>query len=161
MVKPMPPHDKKKHHHAHAADTNKARSAWYFTRSTFPLRDAPPTELELAWERLAEVRKPEHSWETVGPRNIAGRVTCLVAHPKEPKTLHAGTAGGGVWRSVDGGETWEIKWNLNFSHNIGAMAVFPGASATLIVATGEANLSADCYPGSGFYMSLDGGDRWS
>jgi len=141
-------------------DTHKDRSVWYYQRSSFPLRDAMPTELEKAWAELDKSRVPEHHWEEAGPHNIAGRFTSLVVHPDAPNTLHAGAAGGGVWRSTDGGANWKPAWPLSASHNIGALAIHPNDVNGLIAATGEANLSADGYPGSGFYCSSDGGDTW-
>ena len=141
--------------------TQKDRSVWYFERATFPLRDAPPLELEKAWQVLEHQRQPDkHHWEEAGPFNIAGRVTSLVVPANDCGTMIAGTAGGGVWRSRDRGDHWESIWPLSYSHNIGAIAVHPFPPYCLIVATGEANLSADSYPGSGFFISSDGGQNW-
>jgi hypothetical protein len=44
-------------------------------------------------------------WYSVEPRNINGRVKCLAVHPTAPQTVYAGTAAGGVWKTVDGGQT--------------------------------------------------------
>src|SRR5712692_9706750 len=91
--------------------THKDRAVWFYQRTAFPLRDAPPTELEKAWDVRAKLGdNPEHQWEEAGPFNIAGRVTSLVVHPDEPNKLFAGSAGGGVWRSADGGVNWEPCW---------------------------------------------------
>lgn len=141
--------------------THKDRAVWFYQRAVFPLRDAPPTELERAWHVLAKLGKnPEHQWEEAGPFNIAGRVTSLVVHPDEPNKLFAGAAAGGVWRSDDGGVTWEPSWPRFASQNIGALAMHPFDRASLIAATGEANLSADTYPGTGIYVSGDAGTTW-
>ena len=85
----------------------------------FPLRDAPPIELERAWEKLSELAvHPEHQWEEVGPRNIAGRITSLVVHPTSPEVIYAGSAGGGVRWTRNSGEDWEPTWNRLYSQNI-------------------------------------------
>lgn len=44
--------------------------------------------------------------------------------------------------------------------NIGSLAVDPTDSSIIYCGTGEANLSADSYPGVGIYQSNDGGDTW-
>jgi photosystem II stability/assembly factor-like uncharacterized protein len=44
--------------------------------------------------------------------------------------------------------------------NIGSLAIDPTNPATLYCGTGEANLSADSYPGVGIYRSIDGGESW-
>src|SRR5207253_10163999 len=92
--------------------------------------------------------------------NIAGRVTSLVVHPNRPETLYAGSAGGGVWRSVDNGKHWRPSWPRYVSQNIGALAINPNNQQSLIAATGEANMSPDTYPGTGIYVSRDGGKKW-
>lgn len=115
-------------------------------------------------------------WEAAGPFNIAGRVTSLAIHPKN-RTLFAGTAAGGIWRSEDFGKSWkepdrflylpEDQAQLGFggyvswpSGNIGALAIDPSDPNHIYCATGEANLSADGYPGCGLFHSPDNGEKW-
>ena len=142
--------------------THKDRAEFFFERATFPARDAPPLELEKWWQdqnRFGDI--PEHQWESAGPDNIAGRVTALVVPCDEPHTLFAGTAAGGVWRSTDWGVTWHYAWERFANQNIGALAIHPKECHQLFAATGEANQSADTYPGSGFFTSLNGGEKWT
>ena len=141
--------------------THKDRATWFQERAVFPLRDAPPIELERAWEKLSELAAhPEHQWEEVGPCNIAGRITSLVVHPTRPEVIYAGSAGGGVWRTWNSGEDWEPSWNRLYSQNIGALAINPREPYGLIAATGEANLSPDTYPGTGIYLSDSSAGNW-
>ena len=46
--------------------------------------------------------------QSIGPANLGGPVTCLVTHPTNASILWAGAAGGGIWKSVDGGTTWTL-----------------------------------------------------
>lgn len=141
--------------------THKERAEFFLERAAFPFRDAPPLELEKFWQdqnRFGDL--PDQQWEPAGPQNIAGRVTALVVPPGEPQTLFAGSAAGGVWRSTDWGVTWDYAWERFANQNIGALAIHPQECDRLIAATGEANQSADTYPGSGFFTSLDGGMKW-
>src|ERR1700730_10357710 len=150
--------------------THKKRGIWYFQRASFPFRDTPPLELERHWaqqnQQLADV-EPSHQWECMGPFNLAGRATSLVVDPRDSSTLFAGSAAGGVWKSQDQGRTWSSCWPRFGDQNIGARAVRRGqphvehGTTILYAATGEANMSADSYPGSGVFESDDGGLSWS
>jgi photosystem II stability/assembly factor-like uncharacterized protein len=126
------------------------------------MRDASPAQLEKFWASQVQADiSPEHQWECAGPNNIAGRVTALAIHPKNPKKWFAGSATGGVWMSTDAGGTWIPTWSRFANQNIGALAwiVYNGVPA-LLAATGEANMSADSYPGSGVYYSTDDALTW-
>ncbi len=138
--------------------TFKRHSAWFSQRAAA----AHGGELKEYWRKRAQsALQPElPGWECVGPYNIAGRVAALIAHPTDPERLWAGAAAGGVWSSADGGASWKSCWPNWASPNIGALA-FDAADPNLIYcATGEANISPDCYPGSGLYLSRDGGGNW-
>lgn len=144
-----------------AANTHKDRTQWFLSRSTFPLRDAMPSALEDFWLHQENfIHVPNLSWEEAGPSNFAGRVTCLLLDPRNQSHLFAGSAAGGLWRTVDGGRNWKSCWPKYLNQNIGALAIDPSDSTRVICATGEANLSSDCYPGSGVYVTSDAGFTW-
>src|SRR5262249_19140915 len=131
---------------------------------SYPLRDASPVELERFWAGATRVDMeipPEHHWNCLGPYNIAGRVTSLVIHPEKPDCWVAGSAAGGVWSTSDAGLSWSQTWSRFAPQSIGALAWAQCFGVwALIAATGEANMSADTYPGSGLYISLDRGLTW-
>jgi photosystem II stability/assembly factor-like uncharacterized protein len=141
--------------------TFKTHSAWFAQRGSQTLHDVHAGELEDFW-RQRESSSPAKlpNWECLGPFNIAGRVTSLIAHPADPRRLWAGAAAGGVWRSADGGASWQSCWPKWASQNIGALAIDPADPNVIYCATGEANLSPDCYPGTGLYVSRNGGATW-
>jgi photosystem II stability/assembly factor-like uncharacterized protein len=149
-----------------AFSTHRGHSDWFGQRSVSPLRDADPRTLEQFWrDRAARAESSDLNWEFAGPNNFAGRMTALLVHPVDEDPGHdvliAGSAAGGVWRSQDGGKHWETTWPRWASPYIGALAVDPNNPQTVYCATGEANLSPDCYPGSGICVSYDGGGTWS
>src|SRR5438034_213341 len=83
--------------------------------------------------------------------NVSGRLTSLAVDPRDSMCLFVGAAGGGVWRSKDGGRNWETRWDKLASLNIGSLAIDPQFPDIVYCGTGEANLSADSYPGAGVY----------
>jgi photosystem II stability/assembly factor-like uncharacterized protein len=144
------------------SDTHKDRTHWFLRRSTFPLRDAMPAALEDFWLHQEKfVHVPHLNWEEAGPSNFAGRVTCLLIDPKNQSHLLAGSAAGGVWRTLDAGLHWTSCWPKYLNQNIGALAIDPNDSTRVICATGEGNLSSDSYAGSGVYETADAGLTWT
>jgi hypothetical protein len=87
--------------------TYKDRWQWFHRRASYPLRDAPPLDLEKFWEHRDQFQNVRGlNWDKAGPLNYAGRVTSLVVDPHNPDKLFAGSAAGGVWRTDDGGKSW-------------------------------------------------------
>jgi photosystem II stability/assembly factor-like uncharacterized protein len=143
--------------------THKKRTAWFQARAAWPYRE--PTAHSLLGERsranAALAPQPGNAqWELIGPTNVGGRMTSVACAPKKPETIWAGAAGGGVWKSDDGGQHWRGLWHSQPTLNIGSIAVDPNNPATVYCGTGEANLSADSYPGVGIFRSADGGESW-
>ena len=142
---------------------HKGRAAWFRARVTWPLREAPVAKLTLERRKAQRLLAPMGGaarWELAGPTNIGGRCTSLVCDPGDPDRLWIGAAGGGVWASVDAGRTWKASWRASAPLEIGALAQDPANRKILYCGTGEANLSADSYPGSGIYRSTNGGKTW-
>ena len=144
----------------HPFSTHKDRTTWFAERTCWPLRDAHPAALEDVWSKWTAPQADAPRWECAGPFNVAGRVTALAVDPRNHDIVHAGSAAGGLWRTRDGGLSWETNWPKPFSPHIGAVAIDPYQPDTIYCATGEANLSADSYAGSGIYISRDAGDTW-
>ncbi len=102
------------------------------------------------------------TWQFVGPANISGRCTSLaVVTPKgKHYTLFAGTASGGLWKSVNEGVSWEPVFENGPSTAIGAVALAPSDPQTVWIGTGEANIFRSSQSGCGVYRSSDGGTSW-
>ncbi|MDJ0839200.1 MAG: hypothetical protein QNK37_21970 [Acidobacteriota bacterium] len=140
---------------------HKKRSKWFAMRAAWPNREAAVAQLARARGQADHLlRKTTHTWESAGPDNVGGRTTDLVCDPNDANRIWLGAAGGGVWHSPDGGNTWMCQWHDEASMNIGALAIDPNNADLLYAGTGEANLSADSYPGVGLYRSVDGGKTW-
>jgi photosystem II stability/assembly factor-like uncharacterized protein len=141
--------------------THKVRAAWFQARASYPVREADVKKLIAERVRFeTPAAKSAVAWTPVGPSNIGGRCTALAVHPTNADIVYIGAAGGGVWRSDDAGQTWTSQWHDQPVLNIGALAIDPKSPDTVYCGTGEANGSADSYPGVGLFRTLDGGKTW-
>jgi photosystem II stability/assembly factor-like uncharacterized protein len=119
-----------------------------------PSPGATATPLPTATATPAPTAEPVGRWTTTGPEG--GPVFTLALDPAEPEILYAGSSGG-VFRSVDGGDTWSARsgglrdgrgflpWG-----GIVALAIDPGDPDVL-------------YAGAvaGIWKSVDGGTSWA
>jgi photosystem II stability/assembly factor-like uncharacterized protein len=103
-----------------------------------------------------------HNWVPTGPRNVGGRVRTLAIHPTDPKTMYAGAASGGVFKSVDGGETWFALWHDEPSLSMASLSVCRDHPDVVWVATGESQAGGgETIAGHGVYRSADAGQTWT
>ena len=101
------------------------------------------------------------AWAEEGPTNIGARVTDLAMHPSDPDLIFAAMASGGVFKSADGGNTWDpISDDLPVL-TIGAIAVDPTDPDVIYAGTGEANAQSYSWFGMGMFKSEDGSATWS
>jgi len=98
-------------------------------------------------------------FRNLGPAVGGGRVSAVAGIPGDPNVLYVGAAAGGVWKSVDGGNTFKAIFE-KYPSSIGAIAVAPSNPSLVWVGTGEANPRNDMMDGHGVYFSADGGNSW-
>jgi photosystem II stability/assembly factor-like uncharacterized protein len=99
-------------------------------------------------------------WRTLGPAVAGGRVATVAGTDRDPALFYAGAAGGGVWKSTNGGAQWRPVFDAAESQSIGAIAIDPTDALSVWVGTGEAWPRNDVLPGDGIYHSADGGKTW-
>ncbi len=116
-----------------------------------------PASAGPAWKALGPFLIPNGL--TIGRTDpVSGRVTAIAIHPTNPNIAYAGAAQSGVYRTLDGGATWKQLMDSASSTEIGtplaigAIAIDPTNPSNVLVGTGEGNLSADSYFGTGFYI---------
>ena len=106
-------------------------------------------------------------WAPIGPSPIAentlqanGLTTAIAVNPNDSNVIYQGTAGGGVWRTTDGGTTWTPLFDRQLALDIGepgALAIDPNNTNTLYVGTSKRIAQQ---PQAGLFKSTDGGASW-
>ena len=100
---------------------------------------------------------PDHTgWVPLGPGNIGGRTRSIVIHPTTPTTLWVASAGGGVWRTDDGGMSWEPVDDLMANLAVCCLAMDPTNPDIIYAGTGEGFSNLDAIRGAGIFRTVDG-----
>lgn len=99
-------------------------------------------------------------WRLVGPFR-GGRVSAVTGIPGDPSTFYFGGAGGGVWRTTDGGQSWTSLTDEQPLASVGSIAVAESDPSVIYVGTGEASIRDHVSYGNGVYKSTDSGKTWS
>jgi photosystem II stability/assembly factor-like uncharacterized protein len=100
-------------------------------------------------------------WRSVGPAVAGGRVPAVAGVDGDPKLYYIGAAGGGVWKSDNGGATWTPVFEKQDVSAIGAVSIDPTNENVVWAGTGEANPRNDVTYGDGIYKTADGGKTWA
>ena len=100
-------------------------------------------------------------WRSIGPALAGGRVASVVGSVRNPLLYYVGAAGGGVWKTLNGGATWQPMFDKQGVPSIGAIAIDPTNDNVVWVGTGETNPRNDIIAGAGLYKSTDGGKTWT
>ncbi len=98
-------------------------------------------------------------WRLVGPFR-GGRAGTVVGVAGNPNLYYMGTAGGGVWRTMDGGNTWTCISDGYFGGSIGAVEVAPSDPNVIYVGEGEQTVRGNVSSGRGLWRSTDAGETW-
>jgi len=100
-------------------------------------------------------------WRHIGPVNMGGRVTTIVGVPGDPRTFWVGGADGGVWKTTNGGVTFEGQWQDENTYSVGTLTVAPSDPNVVWLGSGEADPRNSVSYGDGVYRSTDGGATWA
>jgi hypothetical protein len=65
------------------------------------------------------------SWRAIGPAGPGGRVPAVAGIATNPKLYYIGAAGGGVWKTENGGQTWDPVFDKQDVAAIGAVTIDP------------------------------------
>ncbi|MBZ5701401.1 MAG: glycosyl hydrolase [Acidobacteriia bacterium] len=99
-------------------------------------------------------------WRLIGPFR-GGRALAVTGVPGQPNTYYFGAVAGGVWKTTDGGNTWDPLFDKQSVSSIGSIAVAPSDPNVIYAGTGEACIRGNISFGDGVYKSTDGGKTWA
>jgi len=101
-------------------------------------------------------------WESIGPGNIGGRTRAIVIDPVDPEIMYAAGVAGGIWKSLNGGASWDVADDLMLNLAVCALAIDPANPNILYAGTGEGVYPHDVYvQGLGIFKSADAGATWT
>src|SRR5262245_20774991 len=96
----------------------------------------------------------------IGPTAMGGRIDDFAVVESNPNIIYVGAASGGVFKTQNGGTTWEPVFENETTSTIGAITVAPSDPSIVWVGTGEANNRQSSSWGNGVYKSTDAGKTW-
>ncbi len=94
-------------------------------------------------------------------QNYSGRIVAIAAHPTDANTLYIAAAGGGVWKTTNGGTSWTALTNGLPWQAMGSITIDPSNPDNVYAGTGETNNSGDSEYGIGLYKSTNAGSSWT
>src|SRR5262252_11158344 len=93
----------------------------------------------------------------IGSAVMSGRIAAVDAVNDHGRlTVFAGSASGGVWKSVNGGTTFKPVFDKTDVQSIGAVTIDPTNPKVIWVGTGESWVRNSVSVGDGVYRSIDG-----
>ncbi|MEO8361199.1 MAG: glycosyl hydrolase [Vicinamibacteria bacterium] len=96
----------------------------------------------------------------IGPAVTSGRVMTIAVHPGNTGIIYIGSASGGVWKTINGGASWQPIFDKEGAFSIGWITLDPNNPSVVWVGTGERNSQRSVAYGDGVYKSEDGGKSW-
>ena len=99
-------------------------------------------------------------WREIGPYR-GGRSAAVAGIPQDRETFYFGATGGGVWKTRNGGGSWENVSDGFFGGSIGAVAVSEWDPNVIYVGTGEKTVRGNVSHGDGVWKSTDAGRSWT
>ncbi len=127
----------------------------------------PPTTFK---ERMDGLKKKELlrqnsllnniKFTSIGPTVMSGRVVDLDVNPADPTVFYVAFASGGLWKTVNNGNSFEPVFDNQVVITIGDIFVDWKNNETIWIGSGESNSSRSSYSGVGVFKSSDGGKTW-
>ena len=165
----------KDHNREETGEDVRGRDEWFRYQRAYPYDIVPSDgriqairQTEAMQAQLAKVMEKQGrggflgatEWTPIGPFNSGGRIRSVVINPFNSQTIFIGAAGGGVWKTMDGGANWATTFDKLPSLVMGAIAIDPADTNVIYAGTGEDVPAFATYEGEGMFKSRDGGNTW-
>ncbi len=134
----------------------------------------PPNYRLKAFNRAVAARKQPGkrlAWVERGPANAPGRTRAVIVDPDDPshRTWFAGSVSGGLWKTVDGGASWQSLTDHLPNLAVSSLAMAPSYPDVIYMGTGEGFFDGEGFRGpvsirhggSGIFRSADRGRTWT
>ncbi len=101
----------------------------------------------------------------IGPRNlvgsadnpptgtVTGAVEAIATDPSSSNTIYAGTVGGGIWKTTNGGVSWIPLIDQNLSLSIGSLSLDPNDPTHQTLIAGNGNLSNGAFASTSVFAT--------
>ncbi len=112
------------------------------------------------------------SWKNMG-LSKSEHISKIIVHPNDPNTIWVAAQGPlwskggerGLYKSTDGGKTWNNKLDINEWTGVTDLVIDPRDPDVLYLASWQRHRTVAAYmgggPGTGLYKSEDGGETWT
>lgn len=120
--------------------------------------------LKAAFQKnaLLKSKTEDLAWEQRGPANVGGRTRAIVIDPEDltNSTWFAGSVAGGVWKTTNKGQIWNIISPDLPNLSISSIAIAKKNTQIIYIGTGEGHFNVDAIRGDGIFKSNDKGATW-
>ena len=158
----------------------KARSSYYQQMLRDPSTGRIPNhirqkELRFAKQLLKQQQAASKfkssvafAWYEAGPNDVGGRTRALAVDRTNSDVILTGGVAGGIWKSTDGGTTWNLKSTPEALHHVTFITQDPrdnqnnrwfATTGEFTGSNGDRGQTAPQY-GQGLYMSTNNGEDW-
>jgi len=98
-------------------------------------------------------------WRNIGPFR-GGRSATVTGVSNKANLFYMGSTGGGVWKTIDAGNTWQNISDGFFGGSVGSVAVSNSDNNVIYVGMGEKTVRGNVSSGDGIWKSENAGKTW-
>ena len=109
---------------------------------------------------LAKANLSGLKFRSLGPALTSGRISDIAVNPSNFNEYYVAASAGGVWKTINAGNTFQPIFDGQGSYSIGCVTLDPNNPNVVWVGTGENNNQRSVSYGDGVYRSEDGGNSW-